>query len=80
MSKKTEFKLDRDGVAALMKSDEMQKILNEHASDIASRCGDGFKQDLHIGRYRANAMVRAFSRKAKKRNLEENTLLKAVRG
>ncbi|MEI4413927.1 hypothetical protein ACLMK5_05025 [Streptococcus anginosus] len=73
------FKLNRTGVAELMKSSAMQTVLTKHASNIKNRCGDGYEQDIHIGRNRANAMVSAKTRKTKKDNLKNNTLLKAVR-
>lgn len=73
------FKLNRKGIADLMKSDEMQAILNEKATAIRNRCGDGYEQDVYVGKNRANAMVSAESVKAKKDNLKNNTLLKAVR-
>lgn len=73
------FKLNRAGVANLMKSGAMQTVLNKHASNIKNRCGDGYEQDVYVGRNRANAMVSAKTTKAKKDNLKNNTLLKAVR-
>lgn len=72
------FKLNYKGVGDLMKSKAMQSILTEHATKIRNRCGEGYEQDIHVGRNRANAMVRATSYQAKKDNLENNTLLKAV--
>ena len=73
------FKLDRKGVSELMKSGAMQSILREKAAGIKDRCGDGYEQDIHVGRNRANAMVYAKSNKAKRDNSKNNTLLKAVR-
>lgn len=73
------FKLDRKGVSELMKSGVMQLILREKAAGIKGRCGDGYEQDIHVGRNRANAMVYAKSNKAKRDNSKNNTLLKAVR-
>ncbi|MBA2796561.1 hypothetical protein [Streptococcus porcinus] len=72
------FKLDRTGVASLMKSSEMQNVLKGHAKAIKDRVGDGYEQDIYVGKNRANAMVSATSIKAKKDNMENNTLLKAV--
>ena len=51
------FKLNGRGVAEVMKSSAMQSLLKEKARTIQQRCGDGYEQDLHIGRNRANAMV-----------------------
>lgn len=76
---KMQFKINRAGVANMMKSDGMQKILSEKASTIRERCGDGYEQDIYVGRNRANAMVRAETYEAKKDNAENNTILKAVR-
>ena len=77
---KMKFKLNRAGVRELMKSPEMQKVLKDEADAIKARCGDGYDQDLQVGKNRANAMVWADSFKAKKENSENNTILKAVRG
>lgn len=73
------FKLNRAGVRQLMRSSEMQEILEKKASAIKGRAGEGYEQDMYVGRNRANAMVRASTYQAKKDNLENNTILKAVR-
>lgn len=75
----SKFKLNRSGVAELMRSEAMQGVLNEHATRIQNRCGDGYEQDIYVGKNRANAMVSATSFKAKKDNMDNNTLLKAMR-
>ena len=75
---KLEFKLNRSGVAALMKSGNMQKILSNHATSIKNRSGTGYEQDIHVGKNRANARVWA-GPSAKQDNLENNTLLKSVK-
>ncbi|MGI1779317.1 hypothetical protein [Streptococcus uberis] len=72
------FKLNRSGVAELMKSQAMQSVLKEHATTIKNRAGDGFEQDIYVGKNRANAMVKAETFKARKDNSKNNTLLKAV--
>lgn len=76
---KLKFKLNRKGVAELMKSKEMQEVLREYATNIKNRCGEGYEQDMHIGKNRANAMVSAITYQAKSDNLKNNTILKAVR-
>lgn len=78
MSKKG-FVLNYSGVSELMKSKEMQSILKQRASVIKNRVGDGYSQDVFVGANRANAMVSAETYQAKKDNLKNNTLLKAVR-
>ncbi|MGI1734901.1 hypothetical protein [Streptococcus uberis] len=72
------FKLNRSGVAELMKSQAMQDVLKEHATTIKNRAGDGYEQDIYVGKNRANAMVKAETFKARKDNSKNNTLLKAV--
>lgn len=73
------FKLNYAGVGKILKSAEMQAVLSQKASEIRERCGDGYEQDIHVGKTRANAMVWASSAKAKRDNLKNNTILKAVR-
>lgn len=73
------FKLNRSGVASLMKSAEMQGVLEEKATAVRNRAGEGYKQDTFVGKTRANAMVYADTYQAKKDNMKNNTLLKAVR-
>lgn len=76
---KMQFKLNRQGVANLMKSAEMQAVLNDKATEIRNRCGDGYEQDARVGRNRANVMVYANTYQAKADNLRNNTILKAVK-
>lgn len=73
------FKLNRKAVGDLLKSEEMQKVLENKATEIRNRCGDGYSQDVFVGKNRANAMVSAESFQAKHDNMKNNTLLKAVR-
>jgi len=75
----SKFELNKKGVADLMKSGNMQSILKDHASKIRGRAGEGYEQDLYVGKNRANAHVWAESTQAKEDNLEHNTLLKSVR-
>ncbi|MGH1772125.1 MULTISPECIES: hypothetical protein [Enterococcus] len=76
---KMKFKLNRSGVASLMKSNQMQGVLEEKATGVRNRAGEGYKQDIYVGKTRANAMVYADTYQAKKDNMKNNTLLKAVR-
>ena len=77
---KFKVELNKAAVKELLKSQEMQNILTEKASGIRNRCGDGYSQDIHVGKNRANAMVKADTAKARSDNSENNTILKAVRG
>lgn len=76
---KNKFKLNYSGVGQLLKSAEMQSVLTEKATAIKNRAGEGYKQDIYVGKTRANAMVYADTYKAKRDNMKNNTLLKAVR-
>lgn len=76
---KNAFKLNYKGVGELMKSEPMQKVLNKYATSIKNKCGDGYEQDMYVGKSRANAMVKATTHQAKQDNMDNNTLLKAVR-
>ena len=77
---KFKVELNKAAVKELLKSQEMQNILTEKASGIRNRCGDGYSQDILVGKNRANAMVKADTAKARSDNSENNTILKAVRG
>lgn len=63
---KNKFKLNYSGVGQLLKSTEMQNVLTEKATAIKNRAGEGYGQDVYVGKSRANAMVYADSYKAKK--------------
>ena len=74
---KMKFELNRSGVADLMKSAEMQSVLIGYAGDVKDRAGEGY--DVHVGPNRANVSVRTETDAAIQDNLDNNTLLKAVR-
>lgn len=76
---KVNFKLNRKGVADLMKSAEMQAVLKDIADNALNSLGEGYKSDARVGKNRANAMVYADTYQAKSDNLKNNTILKAVR-
>ncbi len=76
---KFKFELNRSGVRALMQSTEMQSILKSKANNALNSLGEGYKTDSYVGKNRANAMVYADSYQAKRDNLKNNSILKAVR-
>ena len=78
---KVKFKLNPKGVRELLQSQEMLNVCQKHANDIQGRAGDGYEVSTHSpGKTRVNARVSAATPKAVKDNLENNILLKAVRG
>ena len=79
MSKRLIFELNRAGVAELMKSKNMQKVLEQYATRVRRKAGEGYEQDLYIGRNRANASIFPKTKEAERDNYKNNTLLKSVR-
>lgn len=76
-----EFKLDLAGLNQLMKSGEMQAILNNAANRIAGSAGDGYEvESAHPISFVAIAAVHARTKEARRDNSENNTLLKAAGG
>lgn len=80
MGSNVEIKLNSAGIRQLLRSDEMKKICEEHASNILNRAGDGYELDTYTGQNRVNAMVKAATPRAMRENMKNNTLLKAVKG
>ena len=75
------FKLDLKGLNELMKSQEMQGILNGAAAQIASRAGDGYEvETAHPIQFVAIASVRAATYDSYYDAMENRTLEKAVGG
>lgn len=77
---KTKIVLNRSGVRALLQSDEMKAICEEHANRVLKQLGDGYTVTSMTGKTRVNASVYAESAEAKRENMENNTILKALRG
>ena len=81
MSKSVKFVLDVPALDDLMKSGEMQAILNGAANQMLSSLGEGYEAEpAHPITFIAIASVRAKSRKAKIEANKDNTLLKALGG
>lgn len=75
------FKLNLPGLNELMKSGEMQAVLNGAAAQIAGAAGDGFEVEAaHPISFVAIASVRAATYEARKINSKDNTLEKAAGG
>ena len=76
---KVEFELNTAGVRELMKSSEMQAVCEKYAGSALSRLGEGYSMNTFQGRNRVNVEISADTYKARKDNLQNNTILKAVR-
>lgn len=72
------FELNSDGVKELLNLDEMKNYLIEEANKVQTVAGEGYVAGLYEGKNRPNASILAKTKNAKKDNLENNTLLKAL--
>lgn len=77
---KFKFELDRGGVSDLLKSGEMQSILQAKGEGVAARAGDGFIVETKVGARRAYTNVVADSFPARIHTNRDNVLLKALGG
>lgn len=71
--------LNREGVRELLKSPEMQSICHELAQGIADRAGEGYTVSDYVGTNRCNSSVIAETKENIQDNLDNNTLLKALK-
>lgn len=76
---KGKFVLNEAGVRELMKGEDMQRVLESYGKEVLARTGEGYKKNAMVGRNRANVMVYADSVRAKRDNLKNNTLTKAIK-
>lgn len=77
---KVRFELNREGVRDLLRSKEMMDVCQEYANNALGKLGDGYEVTTHTGSNRVNAEVAAVTYAAKKENLSDNTIIKAVFG
>lgn len=73
------FELNEEGVSQLLKSAEMQGVLQGYASQKASQAGEGYESDVHVGQKRAYANVFPNTKAAVYDNWDNNTLEKVIR-
>jgi hypothetical protein len=71
-------KLNSSGVRELLKSSEIQNYCVSLAESRQSAMGDGYEVQTRNYPERSGAIIVATSSKAKKDNLENNTLLKGA--
>lgn len=72
------FELNLAGLNELMKSSEMQSVLESAASQAVGNAGGGYGSRVHVANWVAIANVYPTTRQAAKDNLDNNTLLRAV--
>lgn len=77
---KVKFVLNRNGVRELLRSSEMMNVCSQYANQAVSSLGAGYEVNTFVGKNRVNAEVAAVSASARRENMENNTILKAIRG
>lgn len=75
---RVKIELSKAGMREMLKSAEVKKAIDDKARDIAGRCGEGYAASSTIGRERVLAAVYADTPEARRDNLDNNTILKAV--
>lgn len=78
MSKKVKLELNSAGVREVLRSDGMRSMLEAEARQRASGLGSGYGVNTFTGRNRVNAEIAAETPEARKDNLKNNTLLRAI--
>lgn len=77
---KVEIVLDPAGVRELLKSDAMMRICQQHANRAVAALGDGYEVNTYVGANRVNAEVTAETFLARRDNMKNNSILKALGG
>lgn len=76
---KVRIELNREGVRDILSSKEMMSICEAHANNALGKLGAGYTVTTRKGKNRVNAEIAAESYEAKRDNMENNTILKALR-
>lgn len=76
---KVKVKVNVPAVKAMMRSKEMQSIINGRASQIQAGLGAGYEVESYVAKTRCVALVGTGSEESKKENMENNTILKAMK-
>lgn len=77
---KVEIVLNYDGVNELLRRADTTQMISEFGQEMVAKLGDGYQCRTGFGAKdgRVHAWVMAVSNKAKRDNLENNTILKAM--
>lgn len=76
---KVRFQPNRKGATALLKSAEVQRMLQRTGDAVALRAGDGFGNQVNVGT-RARATVMTETAKAKRSQAKNHDLERAIGG
>ena len=76
------FVLDKKGVGELLRSEDIQSVLNEYGQRVQTNTGNAedYQTQVSVGKVRANVVIRCINTASIKDNLKNNTLLKALGG
>lgn len=72
------IELNSQGIQALLKSPEMQAVLEQSAGALRNRVGGDYETEMHVADTRAWASVTTGSENDILQNSENNTLLKSL--
>lgn len=67
------------GIQEILKGDEMQALLTEHAQAMVSQAGPGYEYAVKVGQRRAYCNIYPATKEAYQDNLDNNTLEKVIR-
>ncbi len=76
---KVKIELNSAGVRDMLRSPEMQALLEERAQNALNGLGTGYDKSLMVGKNRANVSIMVTTYDAYRDNLKNNTILKALR-
>lgn len=76
---KVRIELNRDGVRQLLQSEDLGEKLEGLAEAISDRCGEGYAHDRKLMPTRVIASVYTDTPEAAKDNLQNNTILRALK-
>lgn len=76
---KTRIVLSKKNVKSLLKSKEMKNFLEQQASEIKNKAGQGYGSDTHVGKNRLNVAIYPITQEAAQDCYENNTLIKALK-
>lgn len=75
---KVTVELNRTAVGQLLKSQEVQNLLQSHADKVQEAAGDGYETSMIHGKNRCWVTIQPATTHAYYSNLKHNTLLKAL--
>lgn len=73
------FELDKNGVAVLLKSQEMGHVLESYAESAKNRCDGNYKTEISTKPTRKVAKISCADIKTYRHTLKHNDLVKAIK-